>query len=64
MGTNRQQAYRKPDEIKPNDVMRLDDLVSKPELNGLFVTVLREQPHERWGVLCMDVKQTQISVKP
>ena len=58
------QACRKRGEIKLDDIMRLDGLQSKPELNGIFVKVVSEQANGRCGVELMDLKATQISVKP
>lgn len=57
------EACRKPGQIKRDDVMRLDGLVSKPELNGIFVKAVKENADGRWAVELMDGRQTKISVK-
>lgn len=57
------EACRKPGQIKPDDDMRLDGLVSKPELNGIVVKAIKENADGRWAVELMDGRQTKISVK-
>lgn len=57
-------ACRKEGEIKAEDVMRLDGLVNKPELNGMLVKVMgKDSSSERWKIQLMDSRGTMISVK-
>ena len=44
------QHCRKPGEIKPGDYLKIQDIQSKPQLNGLVVQVLGPDPKKegRW----------------
>ena len=57
-------ACRKKGEIKPDDIMRLQELKSKPNLNGMLCKVLALQTNGRWNVQLMDGRETRVAVKP